>query len=111
VQRIEVTEDVITLTTVTEPRFSVFGNEVQPGHTSVFHTPWEDVFRIGLMTVRWHPERDPQTCLVIDLTYGEFFEVTDDADGFDTAVRELCRQVGVPVPDYAPLRADWVDIL
>ncbi|WP_433789028.1 hypothetical protein [Actinoplanes sp. CA-252034] len=110
-QRIEVGEDSFTLTRTTEPRFSVFGNEVSPAHTSVIEQSWDEVHRIGLTKVHWDPAGEPQACLVIDLTYGEFFEITDDAEGFDTAVRELCRQAGVPVPDYHDLPDEGVDIL
>lgn len=110
-QRIEVTEDIITLTYVTEPRFSIFGNEVSPGQTTVHQPSWDDISRIGLMKVRWHPERPPQACLVIDLTWGEFFEITEDAEGFPEALRELCHQADVPVPDYRNLPDEGIDIL
>ncbi|MEU8660859.1 hypothetical protein [Actinoplanes philippinensis] len=109
-QRIEVGEDGVTLTHVTEPRYSVFGNLVSPGHTSVSELSWDEVSRIGLTTVHWDPAGPPQACLVIDLTYGEFFEITDDAEGFGAAVRELCRRHGAPVPDHRDLPAGGVDI-
>ncbi|BEL03949.1 hypothetical protein Q0Z83_021400 [Actinoplanes sichuanensis] len=110
-QRIEVGVDVITLTTVTEPWLSVFGNVVSPGSTSVVEQTWDEISRISLMKVHWDPERPPQACLVIDLSYGEFFEIADDAEGFAEAVRELSGQCGVPEPDWANLPEDGVDIL
>jgi len=39
----------------------------------------------------------------VDVTWGEYFEVHEDAEGFVDAVRELCRLSRLPVPDAATL--------
>ncbi|GAA4975402.1 hypothetical protein [Actinoplanes utahensis] len=110
-QRIEVTEDGFTLTVVEEARYSVFGNEVYPRRTSVTEQPWDDIYRIRLTKVDWWPEEPPRICLEVDLTYGEYFEVTEDAEGFGEAVAEICRQVGVPVPDWTAVPDGGLEIL
>lgn len=110
-QRIEATEDSIIVTTLTEARYSIFGNEVYPARTSVTEESWDDISRISMMKVDWNPPHPPQACLVIDLIWGEFHEIVGDAEGFDEAVREICRQADVPVPDYRNLPDDGIDLL
>ncbi len=39
-QRIEVTGEGITVTSVTEPLISMYGKEMRPGVTDVYPLPW-----------------------------------------------------------------------
>jgi hypothetical protein len=43
--------------------------------------------------------------LTVNATYGEYFEVHEDAEGFAAAVDDLCQMSGVPTPDVAALSA------
>lgn len=88
--RIEIGDDGITLTTVTEPRMSVFGKEMSPGGTDVVVLPWDEVSGACLQTLTI-PDEEPWTYLVIDLTWGEFYEIQPDAVGFAEAVETLSR--------------------
>lgn len=102
-QRIEVTGEGITLTEVTEPLLSMYGNEMRPGATSVYALPWDEVSGVSLSAIELPPDGERWVDLTVDLTWGEYLEVHEDAEGFVGAVRELCRLSGLPVPDAATL--------
>ncbi|WP_306204658.1 hypothetical protein [Actinoplanes sp. RD1] len=93
VQRIEVTGDGITVTMVTEPLRSVFGA------VDVVELAWEDILRVSL-TAGEFVAADPGLALMtVDTTWGEFLEVTADAEGFTDALRDLCARSAIAVPD------------
>jgi len=107
VQRIEVTEVGITVTSVSEPVISVFGKEMRPGHTSVSELPWDEIFRVYIEVIELPTDGERWITLVVDLTWGEFLEVHDSAEGYAEAVRELCRLSGEPVPEPAVAATIW----
>jgi len=98
-QRIEVTGGGITVISVTEPLISMYGKEMRPGVTDVYPLPWDEISSISLSAVELPPDGDRRVTLAVDVTWGEYFEVHEDADGFTDAVRELCRLSGLSVPD------------
>jgi hypothetical protein len=99
VQRIEVTDDGITITTVTEPARSVFGKPMSRGSTSVDELTWDLIHRVHIDVLDGlPPDGDRWITLVVDLTFGEFVEVPETADGFTEAIEALCRRSGLPVP-------------
>ena len=102
-QRIEVTGEGVTVTSVTEPLVSMYGKEMRPGVTSVHALPWEEISGVSLAAIDLAPDGERWVQLTVDLTWGEFFEVNEDAEGFANAVRDLCGISGLPVPDVAAL--------
>ena len=98
-QRIEVTDGGITVTTVTEPLVSVFGKEMHPGTTSVFQLPWDEISTISLSATEFAPDNLRWASLTVDTTWGEYSEVPEEAEGFADAIRELTRRSGLPVPE------------
>ncbi|WP_238017276.1 hypothetical protein KZZ52_25455 [Dactylosporangium sp. AC04546] len=98
-QRIEVSAGGITVTLVTEPLVSMYGTVMRPGATSVSELPWDEVAGVALCAFELPPDGERRVTLTVDLTFGEFFEVHEEAEGFTDAVRELCRRSGLPVPD------------
>jgi hypothetical protein len=99
VQRIEVTGEGITVTSVTEPLISMYGKEMRPGVTDVYPLPWDEISGVSLSAIELPPDDDRWVTLTVDVTWGEYFEVHEDAEGFTDAVRELCRLSGLPAPD------------
>ncbi|BCB75226.1 hypothetical protein GCM10022251_34170 [Phytohabitans flavus] len=102
-QRIEVTGEGITVTLVTEPLVSMYGKEMRPGATSVYALPWDEISGVSLSVTELAPDGERWVDLTVDVTWGEYFEVHQDAEGFADAVREVCRLSGLPVPDTAVL--------
>ena len=98
-QRIEVTGEGITVTLVTEPLISVYGKEMRPGVTAVYPLPWDEISGVWLSVIELPPDGDRWVTLTVDVTWGEYFEVHEGAEGFTDAVRELCRSSGLPAPD------------
>lgn len=102
-QRIEVTGEGITVTEVTEPLLSIYGKEMRPSATFVYALPWDEVSGVSLSAIELPPNGERWVDLTVDVTWGEYFEVHEDAEGFVDAVHELCRLSGLPVPDPATL--------
>ncbi|BBH68856.1 hypothetical protein ACTI_55410 [Actinoplanes sp. OR16] len=100
-QRIEITDDGVSVTWVVEPLVSVWGKEMRPGTTDVFDLPWQDVVSVSVTVTETPPDGDRWVALVVDVVNGEYLEVPADAEGFERAVRDLCRLAGHAVPDYA----------
>lgn len=98
-QRIEVSAGGITVTLVSDPLVSRYGRVMRPGATSVSELPWDEVAGVALSVVGLPPDGERRVTLIVDLIYGEYLEVHEDAEGFTDAVRELCRHSGLPVPD------------
>ncbi|MDI6102770.1 hypothetical protein QLQ12_29535 [Actinoplanes sp. NEAU-A12] len=98
--RVEITDEGVVVTRASEAEFSVFGTQTRPASTHVSSLPWEEIFRVTFQVseIRGHWR---WVSLVIDVVWGEYFEVHDDADGFAETVREFCRLSGLPVPDPA----------
>jgi hypothetical protein len=92
VQRIAVTGAGIVVMRVSEPLMSVFGTVMRPGAIDVHDLPWDEIFRVTF-----------GGGIVIDLTWGECLEIPGTADGFEAAVRELCRLSGAAATDGAPI--------
>ncbi|WP_305783885.1 hypothetical protein [Symbioplanes lichenis] len=109
-QRIEVTRNGITVTSVTEPMLSAFGKEMRPATTAVDELAWEDILRVSLSAGEFAPADPRLALLTVDTTWGEFLEVTADAQGFTSALRELCARSGIAVPDLRTLTATGVEI-
>jgi hypothetical protein len=103
VQRIEVTGEGITVTLVTEPLVSMYGREMRPGATSVYALPWDEITSVSLSATEVAPDAERWVDLTVDVSWGEYFEVHEDAEGFADAIRELCRLSGFPVPEVAAL--------
>lgn len=91
-QRIEVTASGITVTSVTEPLISMHGKEMRPGTTAVHELAWDEIADISLSVIELPPGAQQWTTLVIDLTWGEYIEVAEEAQGFAEAVQELSRE-------------------
>ncbi|MBG0566551.1 hypothetical protein [Actinoplanes aureus] len=104
-QRIDVTGEGITVTSVTEPLVSVFGTEMRPGSTNVFAVPWDEIADVSLSALSLEPDGARWPALTVNVTYGEYFEVHEGAEGFAEAVGDLCRLSGIPAPDVAALPA------
>ncbi|HTJ37851.1 MAG TPA: hypothetical protein VL738_31850 [Dactylosporangium sp.] len=102
-QRIEVTGEGITVTSVIEPLISMYGKEMRPGATSVSALAWDEIATVALSAIELPPDGERRVELTVDVTWGEYFELHEDAEGFADAVRELCRRSGLPVPDAATL--------
>jgi len=100
-----VTGEGITVTLVTEPLVSMYGKEMRPGGTSVYGLPWDEISVVALAATELVPDGQRWTALIVDLTWGEYFEIHEDAEGFADAVAELCRSSGIAVPDAAALTA------
>lgn len=94
------------MTVVTEALVSVFGKEMRPGSTSVYALPWDEISAVSLSRTDLGSDGDRGVDLTVNLTYGEFVEVHEDAEGFADAVRQLCRLSGIPDPDPAALPRD-----
>jgi hypothetical protein len=102
-QRISVSDTGITVTSVTEPLISMYGNEMRPGHTASYDLPWAEIARVSLSMLDV-PEADLRwLSMDIDLTWGEFLTVDERAEGFSEAVTELARRSGLDSPDLAAL--------
>jgi len=102
-QRIEVTGEGITVTEVIEPLLSRFGKEMRPGATFVYALPWDEISGVSLSAIELAPTGERWVDLTVDVSWGEYFEVHQDAEGFLEAVRALCRLSGFPVPGMATL--------
>ena len=102
-QRIEVIDEGITVTSVIEPLVSVYGKEMRPGATSVYPLTWDEISRVSLSAIELPPSGERWVELTVDVTWGEYFEVHEAAEGFADAVRELCRLSALQVPDAADL--------
>jgi hypothetical protein len=98
--RVEVTGEVVVVTSTEEAAFSVFGTEVRPASTHVSSLPWADISGVTFQ-VSEIPGHRRWISLVVDVIWGEYYEVQAEADGFAEAVREFCRLSGRPVPDPA----------
>ncbi|MBU2664748.1 hypothetical protein KOI35_14690 [Actinoplanes bogorensis] len=98
-QRIEVTGDGIIVTSVTEPLISVFGQVVRPGATDVVELPWVEISQISVSAIELPPDGLRWVSLTVDTTWGEYFELAEDAVGYAATVSELCRRSGLRLPD------------
>jgi len=103
VQRIAVTDEGITVTSVTEPVVSMYGKEMRPGATSVWVLPWDEISSVSLSATEFPPDGERWVALTVDLTWGEYVEVHEDAEGFTDTLHELCRLSGLSGPDTATL--------
>ncbi|WP_328474809.1 hypothetical protein OHA21_16200 [Actinoplanes sp. NBC_00393] len=101
VQRIEVTNSGITVTTVTEPLVSVFGKEMRPGTTSIFQLSWSEISSTSLSATEFAPDNLRWVSLTVDTTWGEFSELPQEAEGFADAVRELTRRSRLAAPEVS----------
>ncbi|RSM50537.1 hypothetical protein DMB66_43190 [Actinoplanes sp. ATCC 53533] len=104
-QRIEVTEDGVTVTLEAQPLVSVFGKETRPGVASTDLLPWGEISSVSLSATRFAPDGRRWVTLTVDTTWGEYFEVHEDTEGLADAVLELCRMSGFPAPDARTLTA------
>lgn len=102
-QRIDVTDEGITVTEVVEPLLSMYGKEMRPGGTFVDTLPWGEVGSVSVSAIDLGPDGGRWLYLTVDLTWGEYVEVNLDAEEFVDNVRGLCRLSGLPVPDPATL--------
>lgn len=100
-RRIEVTGEGITVTSVTEPMVSMYGKEMRPGHTSIDVWPWDEISGVSLSATEVVAYGQRWIGLTVDLTWGEYMDIPEDAEGFMDTVHELCRLSGIPVPDAA----------
>jgi hypothetical protein len=105
VQRIGMTSEGITVTLTAKPLVSAFGKEMRPGSTTVVALPWEEISDVSLSAINLEPDGARWLTLTVNATYGEYFEVHEDAEGFSEAIGDLCRASGVPKPDIATLSA------
>jgi hypothetical protein len=103
VQRIEVTDEGITVTLVAEPLLSVFGKEMRPGSTTVSALLWEEISDVSLSATQLEPDGVRCLTLTVDTSCGEYFEVHEGAGGLSEAVDHLCRASGISKPDVAAL--------
>jgi hypothetical protein len=103
VQRIAVTNEGITVISVTEPVVSMYGKEMRPGTTSVYVLPWDEISNVSLSATEFPPDGTRWVVLTVDLTWGEYFEVHEDAEGFTDTLHELCHLSGLSAPDTATL--------
>jgi hypothetical protein len=110
VQRIEVTGDGVAVTYVTEPLVSAYGKEMRPGSTDLYELPWDELSGVSLAVTELPPDGERWITLVIDVIWGAYLEVHEDAEGFADAVHELCRLSGLPVPEYAASTTDGITI-
>ena len=97
--RVEVGDAGITVTTTTEPFRSMYGREMRPGTTDVWDVPWDEITSVSISATEHPPDFTRELVLVVDLTWGEYLELHEDADGFDEALAALARRSGTPVPD------------
>ncbi|MFC4071571.1 hypothetical protein [Actinoplanes subglobosus] len=95
-QRIQVTGTGIVVTSINEPQVSVFGKVMRPGYTDVTDLPWDEISHVTYSVLELPPDDELWPTIVIDLTYGEYLEVHETADGYAEALEELCRLSGVP---------------
>jgi hypothetical protein len=102
-QRIEVTDKGITVTLVTEPLVSMYGKEMRPGSTHVYALPWDEISEVALFATELEHNGERWVSLDVGLTWGEYFEIHEDAEGFGETVRELCQSSGIAVPDMASI--------
>ncbi len=98
--RVEITAEGVVVTSFSAAVFSVFGKQMSPATTYVSRLAWEEISGVTFQ-VSEIPEHGRWISLVVDVIWGEYFEVQDDAAGFAEAVREFCRLSGHPVPDPA----------
>jgi hypothetical protein len=103
VQRIEVTDDGVTVTSCVEPLISMHGREMRPGATSSCELPWAEISHVSLSAIELPPNGERWVDMTVDVIWGEYFEVHEDAEGFADALRELCRLSKLPVPDMSAL--------
>jgi hypothetical protein len=103
VQRVEVTDEGITVTSVIEPLVSMYGKEMRPGATSIYALTWDEISRVSLSAIELPPDGERWVEMTVDVTWGEYFEVHEHAEGFADALSELCRLSELPVPDTAAL--------
>jgi hypothetical protein len=109
-QRIEITSDGISVTVRSDPLVSVFGREMRPGVTDVVMLPWDEIVRVSLVTTEVPPDSSRWVELEIDVVWGEYFTVHEDAEGFAHAVLGLCQLSGQLVPECASSSAAPVTI-
>ncbi|GIH13000.1 hypothetical protein [Rugosimonospora africana] len=102
-RRVEVTDEGITITSVIEPLVSMYGKEMRPGATSVYALTWDEISRVEVSAIELPPDGERWVELTVDVTWGEYFEIHEDDEGFADALRELCRLSERPVPDAAAL--------
>ncbi|HEX6681466.1 MAG TPA: hypothetical protein VF062_01630 [Candidatus Limnocylindrales bacterium] len=68
--------------------------------------PWPEIAEISLDVIELPPHGVRRLSLEIDLTYGEFVSVGQDAEGFAEAVAEIAARSGRPGPDLSTLDAE-----
>ena len=102
-QRIEVTDEGITVTSVIEPLVSMYGKEMRPGVTSIYALAWGEISCVSISAIELPPGGERWVEMAVDVTWGEYFEVHEDDEGFADALHELCRLSELPVPDMAAL--------
>jgi hypothetical protein len=110
VQRVVVTSGGIVVTSETEPLMSMHGKEMRPGSRIVDELPWSDISCVSLSAVELPPDGELWISMTVDLTWGEFFEVHEDAEGFAEAVAQLSLFSGIPTPHRASLTAAGIEI-
>jgi len=109
-QRIEITSEGISVAIRIDPLVSVFGKEMRPGVTDVMTLPWDEIARVSLTTTELPRDDTRWVELQIDVVWGEYLTVHEDAQGFAPAVRELCQLSGQRVPDYSSSPAASVTV-
>ncbi|KUL24096.1 hypothetical protein [Actinoplanes awajinensis] len=102
-QQIEITHEGVSVTSRSDPLMSLFGTEMRPGVTDVVNLPWAEITRITLTRFDVPPGYPRSTSLEIDVAWGEYVTVHEDAEGFAAAVRELCRLSGRPITEDGPI--------
>ncbi|GAA4935039.1 hypothetical protein [Actinoplanes utahensis] len=79
---------------------------MRPGYTHVSELPWDEISSVFIQVLEM-PDGRHWSTLVVDLTWGEFYEIADDSEGYADVVRELCRLPGRPVPEPATEAEIW----
>ena len=104
-QRIAISDSGVTITFTTPALISMYGTEMRPGSVDAYELPWDEVSVISVSVTEIPAAGWRSVHLTVDLTWGEFIEVDETAEGFADTLAKLSRLSGVVVPELATVTA------
>jgi hypothetical protein len=102
VQRVSVTDGGVRVHRAEPPLVSMYGKVVRSGWESDDLFAWPEIAAISLCGLEM-PDGDPWVTLDIDFPNGHFVSVSQEAEGFEEAVRAIAARAGISAPDLSTL--------
>ena len=102
-QRVCVTDTGVEVHHQEPPLVSMYGKQMRPARAWIAAAPWDEISAISIGVLSLPPDGERRISLEIDLIWGEYLEVGQNAEGFAEAVARIAARAGAAPPDLSTL--------